>query len=97
MKNLVESGEVFAAYAQIDLCYYMIEDVYKRYSVPRIGIVAAIDKATGYDKHRYKEAIASTMGLLKVIIKNKKVVGADYSGDQKLFGELKKLATTQQK
>src|SRR5688572_32924883 len=91
MKNMFESEKVFTAFAVIDYCYVMIEEIHKKHSVPRGGIVAMIDAVTGYDNHRYNEAKNTTISLLKTVIKNKKIIEADYSNDEKFLEQLKKL------
>ena len=32
MKNIVENGEVFAAYARIDLFYYMLKEMQSKFN-----------------------------------------------------------------
>ena len=91
MKNIFESPEVMAAYAQIDCCYFLIEEAAKRFDKPRTGIELMIDKATGYDKAleaKYREQLIDLVGQ---IIECKKKIEADYSGDEKFLEELKNI------
>jgi hypothetical protein len=93
MKNIFESPEVMAAYAQIDCCYFLIEEAAKRFDKPRTGIELMIDKATGYDKAIEKKFQEYIIELLEQIIDCKKKIEADYSGDEKFLDELKNLKT----
>lgn len=93
MKNMFENEEVFQAYAQIDYCYWGIKELQKDLNKPRSPIEMAIDVATGYDKHVVKENKSAVIELLKTIIKCKKLIEADYSGDEKALNEIILLPT----
>lgn len=91
MKNIFESPEVFEAYARIDYCYCMLKEIYEKNAKPTAPIIAAIDAACKYDPT--KESMETSIGLLKEIIKSKKIIEADYSDTEKSLAELKKLYT----
>jgi lysine/ornithine N-monooxygenase len=81
MKNILESPEIFHAYAQIDWAYWQIEKVQEAWNAakPKSPIEAAVYDATGYGEAKDKEFTTQIMELLTVIIENKKIVGADYA------------------
>ncbi len=89
MKNILESEKVFEAYAQIDYCYYMIGEINKKINKPLSPIEVIIDKTTGHNSS--EQEVKSLIGLLKTIIKNKKIIEADYSGDKAMLNNLTKL------
>ena len=91
MKSIFESGEVMGYYAQIDYCYLMLGELAKEYSAPRSPITQMVDTATGYDKKRAFDATTNAINYLKVIIKCKKKIEADYSGDLEQLKQLKAL------
>lgn len=91
MKNMFESGEIFEAYARIDLRYYGVEQLNKEINKPRSGIEIAIDRQTGYDKYKTKKDIQTAIDLLKGIITDKKLIEADYSADDTFLSQLIKL------
>lgn len=93
MKNIVESPEIFAAYAEIDLNYYLLKDIYNKITqaANRPAIVKMVDDATGYTKEQNKENIENAIGCLENIITNKKIIEADYSTDEKMLFQIKKL------
>lgn len=76
------------AYGQIDYCYYMLEEMSKPQKLLS-PIEIAIDNATGYKSAKEKETCKTAISLLKCIIKNKKFIEADFSGDAKALKELK--------
>ncbi len=89
MKNILENEKTFEAYAQIDYCYYMIGEINNKINKPLSPIEVAIDKTTGNDSS--EQEIKNLIGLLKNIIKNKKIIEADYSGDEAMLNNLTKL------
>ncbi len=91
MKNIFESGETMALYAQIDCCYYLINEAHEQLSRPRTFIEQQIDIATGYDKHRITETRKNIIDLIKQVISCKKKIGAENNVDKKMLTELLKL------
>lgn len=89
MKNIFESGEVFEAYARIDLRYYGIEQLSKDLNKPRSPLEIMIDEQTGYGKEKNRKDIKTAIELIKGIIADKKIIEADYSGDEKFLNELR--------
>lgn len=87
MKPIFESKKVFQAYAEIDFCYFMLHEYSKKYFKAKAPIIEMVDSACGYN--RTKEEAKVTMGYLKQIIKCKKLIDADYSGDEKTLNEIK--------
>lgn len=87
------SAEIMAAYAEIDLAYYMLEDIIKNPhpNAPKNGIEAMIDKTSGYGKVRNLETIDSTIMWLESIVENKKIIEASFDGDLKALEEAKEL------
>lgn len=91
MKNILESAEVFEAYATIDLCYYMLKDLAKEYVKPKHPLHTIIDEATGYGAVLTKKATEDSIDLLEQIITAKKTIDADYDSDEKMLQEIKEL------
>lgn len=89
MKNILESEKVFGAYAQIDYCYYSIQKLSGKINKPLSPIEVMVDVATL--NNSTKEDTECVISLLKTIIKCKKIIDADYSGDKKALDELIKL------
>ena len=88
MKNIFESAETMAAYAEIDFSYTMLKKIYE--DKPSITpLESMIDKATGYDKKLISNMKETALFLLQSIIDNKKIIEADYSGDQKAYDDIK--------
>lgn len=75
--------------AVIDFCYWRLKELNQKLSKPTQPIEAMVDSACGYDitEEIRKEAIP----LLEQIIESKKAIGADYSGDSKFLGQIKKM------
>lgn len=91
MKNIFESPEIFTAYAIIDYCYYMLDEIRKEKPKLRSSIEIEIDRVTGYTKHKNKETIKTAISLLKEVIKQKKIIEADYTNDEKTLKQLQDL------
>lgn len=89
MKNILESPETMSCYAQIDYCYYMIEQMYADVQKPLAPIEHLIDITTGYSKERIKKNKDTAIELLKTIIDCKKKIEADYSNDEKVLKNIK--------
>lgn len=96
MKYIISSPEVFNAYAAIDFAYAGLEDLQNELAIPVPTINAMVDKATGYDKIQNKKTIKTAISLIETVIKNKKIIEADYSGDEKFLNELKSLTPSNQ-
>ena len=90
MKYILESPEVFEAYAIIDCCYCLLKEAYKKLSAPKDGLQIMIDKATGYDKSQVEQAKKEIMDLLEQVIEAKKTIGADYKNDEKALTGINK-------
>lgn len=91
MKDIFESGEIFEAYAVIDLCYYGLQELQKELNKPKIPLYVMIDQATGFDKAQAKENKETAVELLEQIIKAKKIIEADYSNDEKMIDKIQIL------
>jgi len=91
MKQILESSEVFMSYAQIDYCYYAIENILKELGInnKRTSLEALIDKACSYNQN--KEKTKEVIGFVETIIENKKKIEADFSADEKTLEQLKEL------
>lgn len=90
MKNIWSSEETFTAAATIEAGFWMMENVFNSQE-KRTGIVAAIDKATGYDKEIDKQLAEQLIPILKDIIKAKKVLEKDYSKEEEMLSISQKL------
>ena len=88
MKNILENEKVFEAYATIDLCYYMLKDLYKNLSKSRSPIAMMIDEATGFSKAKKKDVIS----LLEQIIEAKQFIGADCTSAAETLMKVRGLA-----
>lgn len=87
----MESAETFEAYAEIDMCYYGLKMIHDESFVSKTPIEQMVDKATGFSQAKTKENIKIGIALLKRIIKAKKTIEADFSGDENMLNALKKL------
>lgn len=103
MKNMFENAKTFAAFANIDYCYYLIENEYEQIEQERAKlnspIAVMIWNATNFAEEKEKEHTKTLKSLLRTVIKNKKIVEADYSGDQEFLDKLNNTtkATRKQK
>lgn len=95
MKNMFESGEVFALYAQIDCCYWLVGNIQKELARPKDPIYRMIDDQTGYTAARTKELTEQVIDLVEQIIDCKKKIKADASMDRKMLKALKNLTPPQ--
>ena len=90
-KYILESEEIFEAYARIDCAYYLFQKMYEKMGVAKPAIERAIDEATGYAEKEMSEMKQTAIELMEQVIKDKKLVEVDYSKDQKILEELKQL------
>lgn len=90
MKNEFESEEIFTAYATIAAGYYMIGQIKKGLDMLKSQIVAAIDKATGFDEATVKENAKQLVVILEDIIEAKKIIEADFTSDETALLAFKK-------
>lgn len=90
MKPLFESAEIFTAYATIDAGYYMMSEIQSQMDEEKKQhpLNKLIDKATGADKAILDLHKAKLSLWLIDIIEAKKVIGADYSNDEKFLQSL---------
>lgn len=89
MKNIVESPEVFEAYARIDCCYYMIQEINSKLLKKSSPIEKAVDMACGV----HRSVTDDLIGLLEQIIEDKKFVGAEVSTDEDTLKKLVEMKT----
>jgi len=89
MRNILESEEIFEAYAVIDLCYYGLEKLNMELGKPRSVLETEIDRVTGYTKAKTEESIDTAIELLKQIIEAKKKIEADYSKDAEMLDKIR--------
>lgn len=92
MKSMFESAECFEAYATVDYCHYMLEEIQKGLNKKRSPIDTMIDEVTGYSKAKTEESRQQIIGLLEEIIKAKKVLDAPIADNVKHLEKLKNLA-----
>lgn len=81
------SPEVFEAYARIDLCYFLMEEMTSASQRPLTPVEKAVDQATGYDPA--EETFKGMCDLLEEIIEAKNLIKADPSADQMMLAELR--------
>jgi N-methylhydantoinase B/oxoprolinase/acetone carboxylase alpha subunit len=95
-KDIMESADVMAAYASIDMCYLALEKIYKQMaeeenSDTRSPIERMVDQATGYREDHHETRKQSIIDLLKEVIENKKFINADYTGARITLNLIEKL------
>lgn len=89
MKAIVESPEVFQAYAMIDYHYFLLKQIAQESSKPLHPLAVAVDRATGHDPTlKFAERAKD---CLQEIIRNKKIVEADFSEDEQQLEKLFKI------
>ena len=92
MKNILESQEVFEAYANIDMCYYLMRELINNQENNSLSFIdILVDRATGYGKYKNEKFINESIELLDSIISSKKIIGADIDNDLKIIDELKQF------
>jgi thiamine monophosphate synthase len=89
MKNIMESPEVFEAYARIDACYFMMGKIRDDISKPISPIERLVGQVTGHDDAKHKEQVNACIELAEEIIRSKKIVGADTKQDEQFLETLK--------
>lgn len=94
MKNKIGMSEILCAHAEIDLCYLGLQMLYEEVSKEIAPIDKMIDNATGYSKEKNKENRENAIILLSRIIKAKKIIEVDYSGDENVLAEIKAITKT---
>nr|DAH25973.1 MAG TPA: hypothetical protein [Caudoviricetes sp.] len=80
--------ETIERIATIDFCYFRLKVLYKQLSNTKSNIERLVDNACGYNET--EEIRKECIILLEQIIKSKKAISADYSGDSKFLDKLKK-------
>lgn len=75
--------------ATIDFCYWRLRILNKQLSKERSNIEILANNACGYNET--EEVRKECISLLEQIIKNKKAIGADYSGDSNFLDKLKMI------
>ena len=92
MKNILESQEVFEAYANIDMCYYLMKELINNQENNSLSFIdILVDQITGYGKYKNEKSVNEAIELLESIISSKKIIGADIDNDLKIIDELKQF------
>lgn len=94
MKDIWESPEAFSAYATIEAGYYMMQEAQAeldKFVKNRSPVEKAIDETTGYFKDKMEKHTAFMQMCILDIIEAKKIIEADYEGDNKILLHLQKL------
>lgn len=87
--------DYFEKVGQIDFLYFSFKKMAIEYNTPVDPITSMIDRSTGYMAQKTKDTITDSIDIIKKIIKLKKEIKFDYSGDEKLLSELTKLKKQQ--
>ena len=74
--------------SQIDYCYWMIQNISNHKGEIQSPLEAMIDKATGFDKQKVKDALATVIYMVKTIIRCKGKIGYDTATDEEFLAEL---------
>jgi len=91
MKNIFENEETFEAVARIDYCYFMIgqiNDEIDRMIRKATPIERAVDSVTGYREAKLDEYRKKLVEMAEEVIRSKKLIEADYSGDERFLHQL---------
>ncbi len=88
MKSILENSECFEAYARIDFCYGMLDEIMKELSNPISPIERMIDNATGHGLNSVTKHRVDAIKLVEEIIRSKKIIEADYSVDSQTLDRL---------
>jgi hypothetical protein len=91
MKNILEDEQSFKSHALIDYHYYALKKISEIIEEKKDPIKALIDKATGYDMEEIEEWKGLALSCLDEIIKNKKIIEADFSIEEKIKDEIKAI------
>ena len=91
MKHILESADIFELYAQIDACYFLLDQNFKQLSQPRSSIEAMVDNVTGYGKDKHDKMVLESIELINQVIECKKKINAPYAGDEKFLHSLLKI------
>lgn len=73
---------------EIDYCYFCLQEIQKSLSIARSPLERMVDAATGFDAAQFDRAKKEGIYLIKHIIKRKKQIDRDYSGDEKALQEI---------
>jgi len=90
MKPIGESRKVFQAYAMIDLCHFMLENLSKEYddNKPKHPIEVLIDQQTGFAESRSKYYAEKAHSIMEELIRNKQIIEADTTKDMEMLDKL---------
>lgn len=81
MKDILESDEIFEAYARIDCCNWLIANQYRELQKSQSPIETIVDRTTGFADYKNLKIGEVIVELLDEVIECKKKIEADYSGD----------------
>jgi hypothetical protein len=89
-------SEYFEKVATIDACYFMISQAQAELNKKQAPLIAAIDSATGYERHRIRSIARSVKGFIRQIIALKKEIGFtdDEAHDQEALNSINAFLTT---
>lgn len=93
-RNPWESEESFTTHAKIDFLYYCLKLLsveYENTASHKSPINHLIDIATGNDKKIVEDTTSKAIKIVEKIIKYKKYLRADYSGDASMLEKLKNI------
>lgn len=76
---------------EIDYCYSWLQEIQKSLSINRSPLERMVDVATGFDASQFDKAKKEGIYLIKHIIKRKKQIESDWSGDEKALQEIMNL------
>ena len=94
MDNQEKSEEVKQAILKIEMTYLLInkaKSAYEKIFKDRSEINKALDQETGFHQKKALQLARIMHQYLPIIIKNKKIIGADWGGDNKVLDRINKM------
>lgn len=91
MKQILDSQEVFEAYAEIDLGYIALNIINKKIQETESPLEQLIDKATSKTKSQTADYIEDSIEIIENIIRCKKIIDAPFDNDEKVLNYLRNI------
>ena len=87
MKNFLESSQTLSAQAEMDFCYWRLEELNKP-GKPRSGIEIAVDIATGFQDSKDLQKIKDGLYYLRHILKCEKILEIETARTEEVISSL---------